>query len=173
MYVLLIFFIYTKNQLIVNLFLCLNSLFTLESLFTRIVNTNSARACNDLILFFCFVFQGQAVAQLAKTIPDITIFGVCSKSKHEALKAANSPIDHLLERGSDYTAEVRKVLNDGVDIVLDCLCGEECNKGYSILKPMGRYILYGSSNVVTGETKSFFSAARSVNKNLFSFNLLE
>lgn len=26
---------------------------------------------------------------------------------------------------------------------------------------MGQYILYGSSNVVTGETKSFFSAARS------------
>lgn len=49
-----------------------------------------------------------------------------------------------------------------MDIVLDCLCGEECNKGYALLKPMGKYILYGSSNVVTGETKSFFSAARSV-----------
>lgn len=49
----------------------------------------------------------------------------------------------------------------GVDIVLDCLCGEECNKGYSLLKPMGKYVLYGSANVVTGETKSFFSVARS------------
>ncbi|XP_056629777.1 synaptic vesicle membrane protein VAT-1 homolog-like [Diorhabda sublineata] len=104
---------------------------------------------------------GQAIVQLAKTIPDVTIFGVCSKGKHEALKAAESPIDHLLERGSDYTSEVRKISPEGVDIVLDCLCGEECNKGYNLLKPMGRYILYGSSNVVTGETKSFFSAARS------------
>lgn len=79
---------------------------------------------------------------------------------------------------------------DGVDIVLDCLCGEECNRGYSLLRPMGRYILYGnhfhthnslmlmnfntntnvlpsyfiagSSNIVTGETKSFFSTARAV-----------
>lgn len=30
------------------------------------------------------------------------------------------------------------------------------------MKPMGRYILYGSSNIVTGETRSLFSAARSV-----------
>ncbi|CAB3228940.1 unnamed protein product [Arctia plantaginis] len=103
---------------------------------------------------------GQAVAQLAKTVENVTVFGVCSKSKHEALKANNNNIDHLLERGSDYTSEVRKVTPDGVDIVLDCLCGEECNRGYSLLKPMGRYILYGSSNIVTGETKSFFSAAR-------------
>lgn len=104
---------------------------------------------------------GQAVVQLARTIPDVTIFGVVSKHKHEALKASAVAIDHLLERGNDYSSEVRKVKPEGVDIVLDCLCGEECNRGYALLKPMGKYILYGSSNVVTGETKSFFSAARS------------
>lgn len=106
------------------------------------------------------LLQGQAVAQLCKSVKDVTVFGVCSKSKHEALKESGN-IDHLLERGSDYTSEVRKVCPDGVDVVLDCLCGEECNRGYQLLKPMGQYILYGSSNVVTGETKSFFSAARS------------
>ncbi|KAI8420048.1 hypothetical protein MSG28_008638 [Choristoneura fumiferana] len=122
---------------------------------------------------------GQAVAQLAKTVDNVTVFGVCSKSKHEALKANNNNIDHLLERGSDYTSEVRKINPDGVDIVLDCLCGEECNRGYSLLRPMGRYILYGSSNIVTGETKSFFSTARAVspiklfdeNKSLAGLNL--
>lgn len=69
--------------------------------------------------------------------------------------------------------------------MLDCLCGEECNRGYSLLKPMGKYVLYGSANVVTGETKSFFSVARSwwqvdkvspiklfdENKSLMGFNL--
>ncbi|CAH1163559.1 unnamed protein product [Phaedon cochleariae] len=104
---------------------------------------------------------GQAIVQLAKTVPDVTIFGVCSKGKHDALRAAGSPVDHLLERGGDYVGEVRKLSPEGVDVVLDCLCGEECNKGYNLLKPMGKYVLYGSSNVVTGETKSFFSAARS------------
>ncbi|KAF0765704.1 synaptic vesicle membrane protein VAT-1-like [Aphis craccivora] len=101
--------------------------------------------------------KGQAVAQLCKTV-DVTVFGVASKTKHEALKGT---IDHLLERGSDYAAEVRKVSPEGVDLFLDCVCGEECSRGYSLLKPMGKYILFGSSNIVTGETKSFFSAAKS------------
>jgi NADPH:quinone reductase-like Zn-dependent oxidoreductase len=57
---------------------------------------------------------------------------------------------------------ISRITTEGVDIVLDCLCGEDCNRGYSLLKPMGKYLLYGSSNVVTGETKSFFSVARSV-----------
>ncbi|XP_049298568.1 synaptic vesicle membrane protein VAT-1 homolog-like isoform X2 [Anopheles funestus] len=102
---------------------------------------------------------GQAIVQLVRTVPNVTIFGVCSKSKHEAL-AATGLIDHLIDR-TDYVNEVRKITTEGVDIVMDCLCGEECNRGYGLLKPMGKYILYGSSNVVTGETKSFFSVARS------------
>ncbi|KAL5243904.1 hypothetical protein ACI65C_011314 [Semiaphis heraclei] len=112
---------------------------------------------SSLILHSAGGGVGQAVAQLCKTI-DVTVFGVASKTKHEALKGT---IDHLLERGSDYAAEVRKVSPEGVDLFLDCVCGEECSRGYSLLKPMGKYILYGSSNIVTGETKSFFSAAKS------------
>lgn len=114
----------------------------------------------------------------------MTLFGIASKVKHEALQASGT-VTHLLERGSDYLNEVRKVSSEGVDVVLDCLCGEECNRGYNLLKPMGKYILYGSANVVTGETKSFFSVARSwwqvdkvspiklydENKSLTGFNL--
>lgn len=62
-----------------------------------------------------------------------------------------------------------RISSDGVDIILDCLCGDDCNRGYGLLKPMGKYILFGSSNVVTGETKSFFSVARSVRFNLEVF----
>ncbi|KAF4520342.1 hypothetical protein B566_EDAN004402 [Ephemera danica] len=101
---------------------------------------------------------GLAIAQLARTVKDVTLIGVASKDKHPAIK---DRFDHLLERGCDYVSEVRKLYPDGIDIVLDCLCGEECNRGYSLLKSMGKYVLYGTSNVVTGETKSFFSVARS------------
>lgn len=55
-----------------------------------------------------------------------------------------------------------RIAPEGVDYILDCLCGDDCNRGYGLLKPMGKYILFGSANVVTGETKSFFTAARSV-----------
>lgn len=44
---------------------------------------------------------------------------------------------------SSKSCPVYRVSADGVDIVLDCLCSEECNRGYQLLKPMGRYILYG------------------------------
>uniref|UniRef100_U5EL92 Putative vesicle amine transport protein 1 log-like protein n=1 Tax=Corethrella appendiculata TaxID=1370023 RepID=U5EL92_9DIPT len=143
----------------------------------------SLREGKSLLLHSVGGGVGQALVQLARTVPNVTIFGVCSKSKHEALSATGL-IDHLIDR-TDYVNEVRKITTEGVDIVLDCLCGEECNRGYGLLKPMGKYILYGSSNVVTGETKSFFSVARSwwqvdkvspiklfdENKSLSGFNL--
>jgi NADPH:quinone reductase-like Zn-dependent oxidoreductase len=79
------------------------------------------------------------------------------------------------EKSKSYDREVNlnryfsfRISPEGVDIILDCLCGDDCNRGYGLLKPMGKYILFGSSNVVTGETKSFFSVARSVISTLIS-----
>ena len=45
--------------------------------------------------------------------------------------------------------------------MLDCLCGEHTNKGISITKPLGKYILYGTSkNLTEGETKNYFAIAK-------------
>ncbi|XP_072237352.1 synaptic vesicle membrane protein VAT-1 homolog-like [Leuresthes tenuis] len=101
---------------------------------------------------------GQAVAQLCSTVPNITVFGIASCFKHAAIKDS---VTHLFDRNVDYIQEVKKISPDGVDIVLDCLCGENTGKGLNLLKPLGTYILYGASNMVTGETKSFFSFAKS------------
>lgn len=46
-----------------------------------------------------------AVAQLLKTIPNVTLIGTASKHKHEAIKNYYS---HLIERGTDYVSEVKK-----------------------------------------------------------------
>ncbi|XP_041078399.1 synaptic vesicle membrane protein VAT-1 homolog-like [Polyodon spathula] len=102
--------------------------------------------------------MGQAVAQLCSTVPNVTVFGTASPFKHEAIKDS---VTHLFDRNIDYVQEVKKISPEGVDIVLDCLCGENTGKGLGLLKPLGTYILYGSSNMVTGETKSFFSLAKS------------
>ncbi|XP_037551638.1 synaptic vesicle membrane protein VAT-1 homolog-like [Nematolebias whitei] len=101
---------------------------------------------------------GQAVAQLCATVPNVTVFGIASSFKHAAIKDS---VTHLFDRNVDYIQEVKKISPDGVDVVLDCLCGENTGKGLSLLKPLGTYILYGASNMVTGETKSFFSFAKS------------
>ena len=36
-----------------------------------------------------------------------------------------------------------RVASEGVDIVLDCLCAEDTNRGINLIKPMGKYLLYG------------------------------
>lgn len=101
---------------------------------------------------------GMAVSQLSKTVSGVTVFGTASSYKHDAIR---SSFDYVYEHTTDYVQEIRKVSPDGVNVVLDSLCGEDTNKGIAVLKPLGKYILYGSSNVVTGETKSFFSFAKS------------
>lgn len=40
-----------------------------------------------------------------------------------------------------------RISPEGVDIVLDCLCGENTGKGLGLLKPLGTYILYGRYGV--------------------------
>ncbi|XP_037613458.1 synaptic vesicle membrane protein VAT-1 homolog-like isoform X2 [Sebastes umbrosus] len=101
---------------------------------------------------------GQAVAQLCSTVPNVTVFGIASCFKHAAIRDS---VTHLFDRNVDYMQEVKKISPEGVDIVLDCLCGENTAKGLTLLRPLGTYILYGASNMVTGETKSFFSFAKS------------
>ncbi|XP_042207710.1 synaptic vesicle membrane protein VAT-1 homolog-like [Homarus americanus] len=101
---------------------------------------------------------GQAVCALLQNIGGVTVVGIASKNKHDDIKTS---VTHLIDRGSDITTEVKKVCPDGVDIVLDCQGGDECNKGYALLKPLGRYILFGSSSIVTGETKSILSVVKS------------
>ncbi|XP_063871322.1 synaptic vesicle membrane protein VAT-1 homolog-like [Scylla paramamosain] len=101
---------------------------------------------------------GQAVCALLQDIGGVTVVGIASKNKHEDLK---SSVTHIIDRSSDVHAEVRKVCPEGVDVVLDSQGGEECNRGYTLLKPLGRYILFGSSSIVTGETKSILSVVKS------------
>ncbi|XP_068203950.1 synaptic vesicle membrane protein VAT-1 homolog-like [Palaemon carinicauda] len=101
---------------------------------------------------------GQAVCTLLQDIGDVTVLGVASKNKHEDIKES---VTHLIDRGGDIPAEVKKVCPDGVDVVFDCQGGEECSRGYALLRPLGRYILFGSSNIITGETKSILSVVKS------------
>ena len=62
---------------------------------------------------------------------------------------------------------------EGVDIVLDCMCGEDTNKGITLLKPMGKYILYGRWNKNTywrDECETVLSASLfNITYNVISF----
>lgn len=114
---------------------------------------------------------GTAAVQLCKTVEDVTIFGTASSSKHEALKehGVTYPIDY---RTSDYVDEIKKISPKGVDIVMDPLGGSDTCKAYNLLKPMGKLVIYGAANLLTGQKKNLVALAKTW-WNQFSINALQ
>ncbi|CAJ1081000.1 synaptic vesicle membrane protein VAT-1 homolog [Xyrichtys novacula] len=102
---------------------------------------------------------GIAVTQLCKTVPDVTVFGTASASKHETISqgGVTHPIDY---RTKDYVEEIRKISPKGVNIVLDPLGGSDTQKGFNLLKPLGQLIVFGAANCVTGQKKNLLAMAK-------------
>ena len=97
------------------------------------------------------------VSQMAKTVDEVQLFNIAT-GPHE--DCPSDSIVHYIERGVDYASEIRHVSPQGVDLVLDCQCEDNFHKDYNLLKPLGKYILYGTQSAVTGESRGFFGAAR-------------
>ncbi|KRV50552.1 alcohol dehydrogenase [Wenjunlia vitaminophila] len=97
---------------------------------------------------------GTALLQLCRTVEGVTTFGTASAGKHEALReeGCTHPIDY---RTLDYAREVRRLTDGkGVDLVLDALGGRDWRAGYRLLRPAGRLVMYGFSNMAGGGRRS-------------------
>ena len=93
---------------------------------------------------------GSAACQILRAVGDVRVIGTASAGKHEHVRAngCEHPIDY---RSTDYVAEVQRITEQkGVDIILDPLGGGDIAKNYSLLAPMGRQILFGAANFVSG-----------------------
>jgi NADPH:quinone reductase-like Zn-dependent oxidoreductase len=102
---------------------------------------------------------GIAATQIAN-IHGAEIFGTASASKHDAIReqGVDHPIDY---RGQDFAEEVMRLTGgEGVDLIFDALGPTSARKGYRILRQGGRLIIYGASEVQTGEKRSLVAAAR-------------
>ncbi|XP_067935298.1 synaptic vesicle membrane protein VAT-1 homolog [Watersipora subatra] len=110
---------------------------------------------------------GTAVGQLCKTVPDVTVFGTASASKHEHCRAhgITCPIDYKTQ---DYAQVVKSSSFRGVDIMLDPVGGSDSSRSHSILKPLGKHIHYGGSSYVLGENLTFYGMYRALVNKLFS-----
>lgn len=104
---------------------------------------------------------GMALIGLCRTVDNVTIFGTASKDKHIIL---NGLVNHLFDSQADYVAAIKEIAPEGVDLVLESRGGDDFYKALDLLRPLGKCIVYGSSNVVTGDTKSTFSFLRSDEK---------
>src|SRR5829696_1283288 len=104
---------------------------------------------------------GTAAVQIAKAVGS-EIFGTASGSKHDAIKSQGvaRPIDYRTE---DFEAEVKRITGgEGLDVIIDATGPTNFRKDYRLLRQGGRLIMYGVSELSTGEGRSFTKLARSL-----------
>jgi len=95
---------------------------------------------------------GIAATHVAKDV-GAEIFGTASASKHDAIRAQG--VHHAIDyRSSDFADEVMKITNgEGIDVVMDAVGPSSFKRSYSILRQGGRLIMFGLSEVQTGEKR--------------------
>jgi NADPH:quinone reductase-like Zn-dependent oxidoreductase len=110
---------------------------------------------------------GISATQIAKRV-GAEVFGTASASKHDAIReqGVDHPIDY---RSQDFVDEVRRITGgEGIDVAFDALGPSSFRKDYRLLRQGGRLIMYGASEVQTGERRSVPTALRTLAKSPFS-----
>jgi synaptic vesicle membrane protein VAT-1 len=119
-----------------------------------IARVSHLRPGDTLLLHMAAGGVGLAVLQLCQVIGGIRVIGTASGAKHEVLRqnGCEHPVDY---RTQDYAAEVMRITSGaGVDVVFDPLGGADWKRGYKLLRPGGRLVAYGFSNLHTGGRRS-------------------
>jgi NADPH:quinone reductase-like Zn-dependent oxidoreductase len=96
---------------------------------------------------------GIAATQIAGDI-GAEIFGTASAAKHEAIRGygVDHPIDY---RTQDFEAEIARITGgEGVDVVMDAIGPSSFRKSYRALRQGGRLIMFGLSEVQTGDRRN-------------------
>jgi NADPH:quinone reductase-like Zn-dependent oxidoreductase len=102
---------------------------------------------------------GISATQIARS-RGAEIFGTASASKHDAIRAQG--VDHAIDyRGQDFEQEVRRITGgEGVDLIMDALGPTSFRKDYRLLRQGGKLIMYGASELSTGQGRSIPTLAR-------------
>jgi NADPH:quinone reductase-like Zn-dependent oxidoreductase len=102
---------------------------------------------------------GIAATQLARHLGAMVI-GVGSAAKHERMRKEGA--DHVVDyRSQDVATEVLRITDgEGVDIILDPIGPTSLRQDWKVLRPGGRVIAYGVSQVQTGEKRNMMAAMR-------------
>jgi NADPH:quinone reductase-like Zn-dependent oxidoreductase len=110
---------------------------------------------------------GISAIQIAKLI-GAEIFGTASASKHDAIREQG--VDHAIDyRSQDFAEEVRRITGgEGIDVAFDALGPSSFRKDYDLLRSGGRLVMYGASEVQSGESRSIPTALRTLARSPFS-----
>ena len=104
---------------------------------------------------------GIAATQLAKDI-GAEIFGTASPAKHEAIRAQG--VDHAIDyRNEDFADAAMRITGGvGLDVIMDAIGPSSFRRDYRILRPGGRLVMYGLSEVQTQEKRDIPAVLRSL-----------
>ena len=106
---------------------------------------------------------GISATQIAK-VRGAEVFGTASASKHEAITAQG--VDHAIDyRSEDFQEAVMRITGgEGVDVVMDAIGPSSFRKSYRCLRPGGRLIMYGASEMQTGESRDLAAVLKGLVK---------
>jgi len=104
---------------------------------------------------------GIAATQIARNAR-VEIFGTASPTKHDAIRAQG--VAHAIDyRSQDFEAEVMRITDGtGVDLVVDALGPTSFRKDYRLLRPGGRLIMYGISEMASEGRRDLRAALKSL-----------
>ena len=110
---------------------------------------------------------GISATQIARNI-GAEVFGTASASKHDAIRAQG--VDHPIDyRNEDFADAVRRTTGgEGVDVALDALGPSSFRKDYELLRQGGRLVMYGASELQTGDRRNIPTIARALVKAPFA-----
>lgn len=92
---------------------------------------------------------GIAATQIAREA-EAEIFGTASAAKHEVIRAQG--VEHAIDyRNLDFEKEVDRLTGgEGVDLIIDATGPTNFRKDYRLLRPGGKMVMYGASEVTSG-----------------------
>ena len=92
------------------------------------------------------------------------VFGTASPGKHEAIRAQG--VTHAIDyRGLDFEQEVMRLTNgEGVDLVIDAQGPTTFRKDYRLLRPGGRLVMYGISEMSSDGRRDLPATLRALAK---------
>jgi NADPH:quinone reductase-like Zn-dependent oxidoreductase len=98
---------------------------------------------------------GSMVTQMVNTVPDTILFKIAMENEGQ-IKFSDQKV-HYIDHDSDYVTEIRHSSPHGVDLVLDCQYEDNFLRDFNLLRPLGKYVLFGTQAVVN---RGFFESAR-------------
>ena len=104
---------------------------------------------------------GTLLTQLA-VAAGARVLGTASPAKHGTVRGfGGEPVDY---HGPGLPARIRELAPDGVDVVFDSIGGPGLDDSWSLLRPGGRLVWYGSQSTLHSSGPRFAPAVRALRK---------